>query len=145
MASRSPEKAEPPDLPYSIEVDVERDLIRMKLWGFWDRAMVERFAADQQRATRYLRCARGAHVVLCESAGPPQSQEVIAAMQDLVVNIPNKAARFALVTSGAISDLQGRRLLIRPGMAIFPDVPSSDDWLFGSSETAARSPGSWAE
>lgn len=119
------------EAPYDIVADVARDLIRMRLRRFWTVAIVERFAADQQRAARALRCGRGGHRVLCESAGPPQSQAVIAAMQALVIDIPNKAARFALIPSGAISQLQARRLLVRPDMAIFADVAAAEEWLFG--------------
>lgn len=115
---------------YKFEQDRGAGILRIKISGFWDREMMDRFSADEQAQVRELGFPDGGHLILCDvSESPIQPQEIVSSFQQLVVNAHAKARRIALFTNSTLSRMQAKRILVREDVAVFDDEALAKDWL----------------
>jgi hypothetical protein len=120
---------------YSIEVDLDRNLVRAELEGFWTSGDFEKFMADEHAAVAKLRCPIGKHILLCDLS----KLNVVA--QDIVPHIvadmnsqgSRDAAWIAIVIQSALLKIQMQRLIARPNMMIFDSALQAEDWLLTES------------
>jgi hypothetical protein len=120
---------------YKIEVDIDRNLIKAQLEGFWTADDFEHFIADEQAALSKLKCPAGKHIVLCDLS----NLNVVA--QDVVAHIvtelnsqgPRDAAWVAIIIHSTLLKMQMKRLITRSNMMIFDTDEQGREWLLSES------------
>ena len=120
---------------YSIQVDVDRNLVRAELEGFWTSNDFERFMADEHAALGKLSCPTGKHILLCDlSKLNVVAQNVVPhIVTDMNSQGPGDAAWIAIVIQSALLKIQMQRLITRPNMMIFDTAPQAEEWLLAES------------
>jgi hypothetical protein len=119
---------------YEIFFDQKSLMLRLRLWGFWDAALGERFKVELQKKVGEIRAKHQEWYVLGDLREyPAQSQAVqkslYEAMSCLQEHGMKKAAR---VVSTAISQLQIDRLSREQGLPEYAFFRSEDEairWL----------------
>lgn len=118
---------------YSINVDPDRNLLRIKLNGFWDRETFQRFKQEAREAALTLPCEPGDHFVIADASNAAiQSQEIA---ELLSAYMTGKAFKFAFVTGNAVIRMQARRLFKESNVIIAGSVEEAERVLFPSNET----------
>jgi hypothetical protein len=120
---------------YSIEVDLDRNLVRAELEGFWTSGDFDNFMTDEHDAVSKLRCPIGQHILLCDLS----KLNVVA--QDVVPHIiadmnsqgSRDAAWIAIVIQSALLKIQMQRLITRPNIMIFDSALQAEEWLLSES------------
>jgi hypothetical protein len=120
---------------YSIELDLDRNLVRAELEGFWTSSDFENFIADEHIAVSKLRCPVGKHILLCDLSklnvvGQDVVPHIIADMNSQGLR---DAAWIAIVIQSALLKIQMQRLITRPNMAIFDTALQAEEWLLSES------------
>ncbi|HEU0067433.1 MAG TPA: hypothetical protein VFQ57_09365 [Sphingomonas sp.] len=121
---------------FEIAVDAGRKLIRATMWGFMTVEEVYDFSRQEQTAIKRMGCGSGEFLLLIETHGATtQSQDVVAAFQDIIVNSPLKAKKIASVRAGSLSRIQTRRMMmVRENIAVFETVEEAEVWLLAPPE-----------
>jgi hypothetical protein len=115
---------------YEIETDIPRKLVCVTLMGFWDVAIAQCFARDQQAAVRQVSSVPHQHLILADlSQFNLQSQAVVAVCQDLIVKSPLQSRRLAVVAGEGLARIQIKRILLRERMKAFSDTAAAMAWL----------------
>jgi hypothetical protein len=117
---------------YKIEVDIDRNLIKAELEGFWTADDFEQFIADEQAALSKLKCPAGKHILLCDlSKLNVVAQDVVGhIVTDLNSQGPRDAAWVAIVIHSPLLKMQMQRLITRSNMVIFDDYIEAEKWIF---------------
>lgn len=115
-----------------VTFDPHRKLVRTVMGGMLTTTDVESFSREKQQAVEKMGLNSGEFLLLIETRGSVvQSQEVVAAFQNLLLNSPLKAKRIATVRAGALSTLQTRRIVaVRDSARVFETVGDAEAWLF---------------
>ena len=115
-----------------VTFDSRRKLVRSVMGGLLTTTDVERFSREEQQAVEKMGLKSGEFLLLVETRGNVvQSQDVVAAFQNLMLNSPLKAKRIATVRAGALSRLQTRRInSVRDAAQVFETVEDAEAWLF---------------
>jgi hypothetical protein len=116
---------------YEIYTDVEKNLIKVVLEGFWSTKDFDQFISDESAAKSRLRCPPGKHILLCDLSNfKVVNKEIVDGVFVELNRIgPNDAEWIAIVCQSALLKLQFKRLLERPRAMIFDNVSSAEDWL----------------
>ena len=116
---------------YNIDILPQKQLIDIRMSGFFSVADAKRFCEDEQRAVAQMGALAGNHLVLVDvTAMKIQSQEVVYSFQELIDNAPRKARRIALVVGKSLSMMQARRLDNDAGrLGLFDYRSDAMDWL----------------
>jgi len=116
----------------TVTTDPSRKLIRTHMAGFLDVSDVAAFSRDEQAAITAMGLKSGEFLLLVETSECMiQSQAVVAAFQDIILNSPCKARRIAIVREGSMSRLQTNRIVaIREDAAVFRTCAEAETWLF---------------
>jgi len=115
-----------------VTFDSQKKLVRAVMAGLLTTAEVERFSREKHQAVEAVGLKSGEFCLLVETRGSVvQSQEVVAAFQQLMLHSPLKAKRIATVRAGALTTLQTRRIAtVRDDALVFPTVGDAEAWLF---------------
>ncbi len=115
-----------------VTFDAPRKLVRAVMDGLLTTSEVEDFSRDEQEGVRAMGLGSGEFLLLVEARGNVvQSQEVVAAFQNLMLHSPLKARRIATVRAGALSTMQTRRIgTVRESAQVFATVEDAEAWLF---------------
>lgn len=115
---------------FSIHVDPLRDLVRIRMSGFFTIADIEDFLVAREQAHEALRCGPNQHVTLNDvSEMKIQSQEIVAAFQAMLAAPAYRSRRLAFVTGSTLARGQLLRAAVGREVRCFDDVPSAEDWL----------------
>ena len=126
---------------FKIQVDPLRDLVRIRMSGFFATSDVERFIEERRRAHAQLRCAPNQHLTLNDVSGMKiQSQEVVAAFQAMMAESGYRSRRLAFVVSSTLARSQLMRACVGRDMRCFEDVASAERWLFGEAVEGQAEP-----
>jgi hypothetical protein len=118
---------------YRIETDAGRKLVRVKLIGFWDEAVANAFAVDEQAAVRTVARHSGEHLTLADLGEfNLQSQVVVKICQNLIEHAELKSRKLAVVSGDGLARIQIKRILLRDTMRVFSSVPEAEEWLFAA-------------
>lgn len=120
---------------HKIDIDIENNLLRVELEGFWTSSDFDIYISDELEAITQLRCPPGKHLMLCDLT----NLNVVS--QDLVENVvielnstgPEDPEWIAIVCKSALLKLQFQRLLTRPRAMIFHDAIDAEHWLLSRS------------
>ena len=114
---------------FTIHCDSASGLITMKLSGFWNVAMVDRFAPEWRASVRTIK-AGSRYRCLCDlSDYQTQSQEVAAAFAALLEDDELAADRVALVAVSALTGMQVKRVSGPRKTRVFNNVDAASNWL----------------
>jgi hypothetical protein len=115
---------------FSIDVDTDRNLVRIVMAGFFDAAGIARFDAARHEAYRRLTCGPNAHDTLVDIREMQiQSQESIADFQRLLSGSALRGRRIAFVVSKALARLQVQRTAQGRLVDYFGTVETAEGWL----------------
>jgi hypothetical protein len=122
---------------YSIEVEPSRDLVRIRMGGFFEREDIEGFLEARRVAHRELTCGRNQHLTINDIRDMKiQSQEIVDAFRDMLADPAYRSRRLAFVVSATLARTQVVRALADRRARIFEDFWSAEAWLFGPADEA---------
>ena len=126
---------------FSIQVDPFRDLVRIRMSGFFTIADIEEFLAERQEAHRALRCGPNQHLTLNDvSEMKIQSQEIVSAFHAMLAAPEHRSRRLAFVTGSTLARGQLQRAAAGRNVRCFDDVVSAESWLLEADQQAASPP-----
>jgi len=126
---------------FSIRVEPDRDLVRIWMSGFFGQADVADFLAARREAHRALRCPPNAHVTLNDiSEMKIQSQEIVAAFQQLLSDTEFRSRRLAFVVGTSLARGQVMRACVGRNAGCFDDLADAEAWLLDEELEAAPAP-----
>ncbi|MCW3847064.1 hypothetical protein OF829_07415 [Sphingomonas sp. LB-2] len=122
---------------YSIEVEPQRNLVRIRMGGFFTLEDIEGFYEVRRIAHRELTCGRNEHLTINDIRDMKiQSQEIVDAFRELLADPAYRSRRLAFVVSPTLARTQVVRALANRQARIFEDFWSAESWLFGPAEEA---------
>ena len=123
---------------YSIDVDPVRDLVHIRLSGFFDLATIAAFDRARRPAYARLTCGPNQQLTLCDISGCNlQSQEAVAAFRGVLAERSLFSRRLALLTGSSLARMQARRILDRDTVACFVEEADAMAWLFAPDPVVA--------
>src|SRR3954468_10694924 len=97
---------------FYFEVDPERDLVRIRMSGFFRPADIAEFLEARRVAHQALRCAPNAHLTINDIRGMSiQSQDVVDAFQAMLAAPDYRSRRLAFVVGYTLARAQVIRAL----------------------------------
>ena len=114
-------------------------LVHVHLSGFLALQDVAELSRQEQAHVAAMGCGDDQFLLLIDASGSViQSQEVVAAFQDIVANSPRKARRIAVVRGNSLTGQQTERILrVRDDAAVFYSLEEAEAWLFKAWAEAA--------
>ena len=117
---------------FSIELDPPRDLVRIRLSGFFGVDDIARFQAELLLAHRRLGCGRrGGPLTINDISGMAiQSQDVVARWRAFLADPAHRSRRLAFVVGSTLARMQLQRTIGGRDAAVFTDTDEAEQWLF---------------
>ncbi len=115
---------------YSVEADPDRDLIRIRMSGFFTVADIAGFVEARRAAHAKLRCGPNLHLTLNDLRGVKiQAQDIVAQFRDLLAAPDYRSRRLAFVVSPTLARTQLMRALANRDARCFGDAVLAEVWL----------------
>ncbi len=115
---------------FSIQVEPERDLVRIALSGFFAPSDVSAFVAARNKAHQELRCAANAHLTLVDvRALKIQPQDAVAAFRATLNAPEHRSRRLAFITASTLARNQLTRAVGTRAARFFVDPAEAEAWL----------------
>jgi hypothetical protein len=122
---------------FTFEVDPSRDLIRIRMSGFFTPADIEAFLKARRDAHARLLCAPNRHVTLNDLREMKiQSQEAVDAFREILADPAYRSRRLAFIVSSTLARAQLGRALASRQARTFQDPTEAEAWLFATGATA---------
>jgi hypothetical protein len=116
---------------FTVRAEPSRDLIRITMSGFFNADDVQAFYEERAAQHARLTCGPNQHVTLNDvSAMKVQSQEVVAAFQDLLADAAYRSRRLAFVVDRTLARSQLMRALNGRTAKCFENRVTAEQWLF---------------
>ena len=116
---------------FSIEAEPQRDLIRIRMGGFFAPADIAAFLEARTAAHRELRCGPNQHMTINDIRDMKiQSQEVVDMFRDLLAAPAYRSRRLAFIVSPTLARTQLARTITGRNAQCFEDFWSAESWLF---------------
>lgn len=116
---------------FFIDVDVPRDLVRIRMGGFFSPEAIERFTRARNQAHAHLKCASHQHLTLNDVSGMRiQSQDMVTAFQRLLADPTHRSRKLAFVHSSSLARMQLQRAAASRTVAYFRTAEEAEAWLF---------------
>ena len=123
---------------FSIDVDVARSLVRIRMSGLFSREQVLAFVKARNAAHARLTCPPNMHVTLNDIRDMKiQPQETVAAFREILGDPAYRSRRLAFVTRQTLARQQLLRALDSRDGRCFDDAVEAEAWLV---EADAQSP-----
>lgn len=124
---------------FSIDVDSARDLVAIRMSGFFTHDDIRAFLEARRAAHARLRCAPNAHVTINDIRGMKiQSQEIVEAFREMLgADDEYRSRRLAFVVSPTLARTQVMRALDRRVARCFESRISAEVWIFSTASDAA--------
>lgn len=123
---------------YSIDLDPPRDLVRIRLSGFFGIDDIARFQAELRLAHLRLGCGRrGGPLTINDISGMAiQSQDVVARWGAFLADPAHRSRRLAFVVASALARMQLQRVIGGRDAQVFTDGSEAELWLFADEASA---------
>lgn len=116
---------------FSIRVDPMRDLVRIRMSGFFMLEDIASFVDARSEAHRQLRCLPNMHLTLNDVSDMKiQSQEIVTAFREMLAATEFRSRRLAFVAGSTLARAQLMRAAVGRNARCFADVASAEAWLF---------------
>ena len=124
---------------FTIELDPSRELVRIRLSGFFSVDDVGRFQAELLLTHRRLGCGRkGGPLTINDISGLAiQSQDVVARWSAFLADPGHRSRRLAFVVSSTLARMQLQRAIGGRDAMVFTDTDEAERWLFAEATVAA--------
>lgn len=128
----------PMNANFSIELRRERNLLDVRMAGFFTLDDVARYRAAITAASRELGGDPGQQIMICDiSEMRIQSQEVVEAFRQNMADPLYARRRVALVASATLARTQAQRAVGRREARMFTSRADAEAWLFSDVRAAA--------
>lgn len=122
---------------YSIQVDPLRDLVRIRMSGFFTPEDIEGFLAARRDAHAQLTCRRNAHLTINDLREMKiQSQEIVDAFRAMLAAPEYRSRRLAFIVSSTLARSQLGRALGGRDARCFEDPAEAERWVFARGNDA---------
>lgn len=116
---------------FSIKVELDRNLVRIWLSGFFGPDDVAEFVKERDRVHQRLKCGANEHITLVDIREMAiQPQETVAAFQQTLSDPTMASRKLAFVTARSLSQMQIKRAASLRDAAYFDSVKDAEKWLF---------------
>lgn len=117
---------------YSIDLDPARDLVRIRMAGFFGVADIDRFQAELVSAhPRLGGRPRGGPLTINDIRGMAiQSQDVVARWGSFLADPTHRSRRLAFVVASTLARMQLQRVIGGRDAGVFTDEAEAERWLF---------------
>ena len=120
---------------FSVEADPSRDLVRIKMSGFFSEEDIKAFLEARTRAHAALACGPNEHLTLNDLRGMKiQSQESVAAFQGLLAAPEYRSRRLAFVVGPSLARNQLMRAAANRDVRCFSDPVAAEAWLLEAAD-----------
>ncbi len=121
---------------FSIDVEPDRDLVRIAMRGFFTPAEIEDFLEVRRKAHLQLRCGRNEHLTINDLRGMKiQPQESVAEFQRMLGAPQYRSRRLAFVIGPTLARTQLSRALSGRDARCFSTIVEAEAWLFSPAST----------
>ena len=123
---------------FTIDLDPRRDLVRIRLAGFFSMDDIARFQAELLVAHRQLGCGRrgGPLTINDISDMAIQSQDVVARWGAFLADPAHRSRRLAFVVASTLARMQLQRTIGDRDAQVFTDPAEAERWLFADKAAA---------
>lgn len=126
------------DAVFSITADPARDLVVMRLSGFFAPTDLERFVAERRIVHGRLRCGPNRHLTLADTSRISiQTQEMMARFGAMLADTAYRSRRLAFITASSLARMQLQRAIGARDAQVFIDEAEAMAWLFADEASAA--------
>ncbi len=127
---------------FSITAEPERDLVRIRMSGFFTPADIVAFLEERSRAHARLTCGPNQHLTLNDVRGMNiQPQEAVAGFQAMLADPAHRSRRLAFVVAPTLARGQLVRALSgRSNTQFFEELTEAETWLLNPEERAEAAP-----
>jgi len=116
---------------FSIEVDPGRDLVRIRMAGFFRPHNVADFLVARRAAHEELTCAPNAHLTINDIREMSiQAHDVVDAFREMLAAPEYRSRRLAFVVANTLARSQALRALESREARWFTDPEQAEAWLF---------------
>lgn len=117
---------------FSIDLEPRRDLVRIRLCGFFSVDDIGRFQAELLLAHRRLGCGRkGGPLTINDISGMAiQSQDVVPRWSAFLADPAHRSRRLAFVVASTLARMQLERVIGGRDAQVFTDAAEAERWLF---------------
>ena len=124
---------------FSITVDPARDLVRIRMSGFFSAEDIQRFLDARREAHAQLTCSPNQHLTLNDVRDMKiQSQEMVEAFRSMLASDSAfRSRRLAFVVSPTLARTQLVRAVDRRDARCFEDPWAAEAWLYTGHAQAA--------
>lgn len=123
---------------FTIDVEPERDLVRIRMSGFFTPEDIDAFLAARATAHGRLTCAPNQHLTLNDLREMKiQAQESVEMFRTMLADPAYRSRRLAFVMGRTLARTQLNRALDQRYARCFEDVPTAEAWLFADRDRAA--------
>jgi len=123
---------------YSIEVEPQRDLVRIRMGGFFTPEDIKGFLEARRVAHRGLSCRPNQHLTINDIRDMKiQSQDIVDGFRALLADPAYRSRRLAFVVGPTLARTQLVRALASRTARCFEDFWSAEAWLFADEDAAA--------
>ncbi|MFZ2994941.1 hypothetical protein [Sphingobium sp.] len=120
----------------TLSTQPQHKMVIAHMSGLMTIAEIDQFERDKESAILSMGCAPNDYVLLVNTADCViQTQQVVAAFQNLVANSPTKSKRVAIVQASSLARMQAQRVMIRDAAKIVRSEEEGVAWLL-SQESA---------
>jgi hypothetical protein len=115
---------------YTIEMDADRRLMRVTLYGFWKTEMVAMFLEEVEHKEGKLRAAGKPYFVITDLTGfPVQTRAIADELEHHLKAWSNAGSYSAIVSSSVLAELQVKRIAEGGNRKYFHSDHDAIEWL----------------
>lgn len=120
---------------FDIDVDVQRDLVLIRMGGFFGPEAIADFTTARNAAHARLQCAPNQHMTLTDVTDMSiQSQEMVMSFQALLANPTHRSRKLAFIHASTLARMQLQRAAASRDVAYFRTAEEAEAWLFDGQE-----------
>ncbi|MBQ1498150.1 MAG: hypothetical protein IIZ38_07540 [Sphingomonas sp.] len=123
---------------FTIDVEPDRDLVRIRMGGFFTSGDIDAFLAARAQAHATLSCGPNRHLTLNDLREMKiQAQESVEMFRAMLADPAYRSRRLAFVIGRTLARTQLQRALDRRTARCFDDPWAAEAWLFAGADRAA--------
>lgn len=123
---------------FTIDVEPDRDLVRIRMGGFFTSGDIDAFLAARAQAHATLSCGPNQHLTLNDLREMKiQAQESVEMFRAMLADPAYRSRRLAFVIGQTLARTQLQRALDRRTARCFDDPWAAEAWLFAGTDRAA--------
>ncbi|WP_137865063.1 MULTISPECIES: hypothetical protein [unclassified Sphingomonas] len=123
---------------FTIDVEPLRDLVRIRMGGFFTSDDIDAFLAERTRAHARLTCGPNQHLTLNDLREMKiQAQDSVEMFRAMLADPAYRSRRLAFVIGQTLARTQLQRALDRRTARCFDDPWAAEAWLFAGTDRAA--------